>query len=361
MRRAELLIDLSALRHNAEIARRAAGERKILAAVKADGYGHGMSTVAQALRESVDGLMVATLGEGEALRQAGVTQRIVVLRGVMSQAEARRAAQRFLEPVFHHVNQIDDVGTVGFGLPLTIWIKLDSGMHRVGFTPAEFPDAYARLSRLRGVRPNPAVLTHFARADEPDRHPTERQIQVFESVVGTLDSFAGETSLCNSAGLLAFSEAGGDWVRPGIMLYGGNPFVTGTAADNELLPVMTLTTRLIAIRQVAQGEAVGYGGRFVAPEAMPIGVAAIGYGDGYPRHAPDGTPILVNGQRAAVIGRVSMDLVTIDLRGITTQVGDEIECWGTQLPIDEVAASSGTISYELMCQMSGRVHRMVTD
>lgn len=361
MRRAELRIDLSALRHNAEVARRAAGTRKILAAVKADGYGHGMSTVAQVLRESVDGLMVATLGEGEALRQAGVTQRIVVLQGVMSQAEARRAAQRFLEPVFHHASQIDAVGTVGFGLPLTAWIKLDSGMHRVGFTQAEFPDAYARLNGLRGIRSHPAVLTHFARADEPNPQPTTQQIQVFESTVSALDAFAGETSLCNSAGLLAFPDAGGDWVRPGIMLYGGNPFVTGTAANQGLRPVMTLSTRLIAIRHVAQGEVVGYGGRFVAPESMPVGVAAIGYGDGYPRHAPDGTPIIVNGQRAAVIGRVSMDLVTIDLRGITAQVGDDVECWGSGLPIDEIAAASGTISYELMCQMSGRVHRVVVD
>ncbi|ANJ65985.1 alanine racemase [Halothiobacillus diazotrophicus] len=361
MRRAELRIDRSALRHNAEIARRAAGDRKILAAVKADGYGHGAATVAETLRESVDGLMVASLGEGEALRQAGVTLRIVVLQGVTSQAEARRAAKRFLEPVFHHESQIAAVGTVGFGLPLTAWVKLDSGMHRVGFTPAELPEAYARLRGLRGIRPHPGVLTHFARADEPDRSPTDTQIATFRSALASLDDFSGETSLCNSAGLLAFPEAGGDWVRPGIMLYGGNPFVTGTATDHGLRPVMTLTTRLIAVRTLRAGEPIGYGGRFVAPETMPVGVAAIGYGDGYPRHAPDGTPIVVNGQRAAVIGRVSMDLVTIDLRGIQAQVGDEVECWGAQLPIDAVAGRSGTISYELMCQMSGRVQRIVTD
>ncbi|HQT43189.1 MAG TPA: alanine racemase [Halothiobacillus sp.] len=358
LRRPQLTMDLSALRHNAVVAKQAAGGRKLFAAVKADGYGHGAAMVTQAIRESMDGFMVASLGEGEALRQAGVTQRIMVLQGVMSQTEARRAAQRFLEPVFHHVSQIEAVGRVGFGLPLTAWLKLDTGMHRVGFTADEFPEAYARLSTLRGVRPNPGVLTHFARADEPNPAPTHAQIDLFHQVTATVQ---GDTSLCNSAGLLAFPDAGGDWVRPGIMLYGGNPFVTGTAADHGLRPVMTLTTRLIAIRTVQAGETVGYGGRFTASETMPVGVVAIGYGDGYPRHAPDGTPILVNGQRARLIGRVSMDLITVDLRGITASVGDSVECWGAQLPIDEVASAASTISYELMCQMSGRVARRIVE
>jgi len=358
LRRATLTLDLSALRHNAARAKQAAGGRKIFAAVKADGYGHGAATVAHALRGLVDGFMVASLGEGEALRQAGITQRIMVLQGVMSQTEARRAAKRFLEPVFHHISQIEAVGTVGFGLPLTVWLKVDTGMHRVGFTPQEFPEAYARLSALRGVRPNPSVLTHFARADEPSPAPTQAQIALF---LQTTAHCAGELSVCNSAGLLAFPEAGGDWVRPGIMLYGGNPFTTGTAAELDLRPVMTLTTQLIAIRTVPAGEALGYGGRFTAPQTMPVGVAAIGYGDGYPRHAPDGTPIVVNGQRTQLIGRVSMDLIMLDLRGITASVGDCVECWGAQLPIDEVAHAASTISYELMCQLSGRVARRVIE
>lgn len=358
LRRPELTIDLAALHHNVAVARQAANGRKLLAAVKADAYGHGMATIARALRDQVDGFMVATLGEGEALRQTGITQRVLVLQGVMNQAEARRAARRFLEPVFHHASQIDAVGTVGFGLPLTAWLKLDTGMHRVGFTPEEFPEAYARLSALRGVRPNPNVLTHFACADEPDRGSTNDQIALFKQMTADCP---GETSLCNSAGLLAYPEAAGDWVRPGIMLYGGNPFITGTAVELGLKPVMTLTTQLIAVREVQAGERVGYGGRFTAPETMPVGVVSIGYGDGYPRHAPNGTPIIVNGQRAQVIGRVSMDLVTVDLRGVQAKVGDTVQCWGDQLPIDEVAQVAGTISYELMCQMSGRVTRRVVD
>lgn len=358
LRRPELTINLAALRQNVAVARQAAHGRSVLAAVKADAYGHGMATVARAVRDLVDGFMVATLGEGEALRQIGITQRVLILQGVMNQAEARRAARRFLEPVFHHESQIAAIGTVGFGLPLTAWLKLDSGMHRVGFTPEQFPDAYARLSALRGIRPNPNVLTHFACADEPDRGPTEEQIALFQHIT---HECRGETSLCNSAGLLAYPEAGGDWVRPGIMLYGGNPFITGTAAAWGLKPVMTLTTQLIAIREVKAGERVGYGGRFTAPVTMPVGVVSIGYGDGYPRHAPNGTPIIVNGQRTQVIGRVSMDLLTVDLRGIKANVGDVVQCWGDQLPIDEVAEAAGTISYELMCQMSGRVMRRVVE
>lgn len=356
LRRPELTINLAALRHNVTVARRAAADRKLWAAVKADAYGHGMAIVVRAIHDQVDGFMVATLGEGEALRQMGVTQRVLVLQGVMNQTEARRAARHFLEPVFHHASQIEAVGTVGFGLPLTAWLKLDTGMHRVGFTPEEFPEAYARLSALRGVRPNPNVLTHFACADEPDRGPTNNQIAVFKQ---TTAHCSGETSLCNSAGLLAYPKAGGNWVRPGIMLYGGNPFITGTAADLGLQPVMTLTTRLIAVREIKAGECVGYGGRFTAPETMPVGVVSIGYGDGYPRHAPNGTPIIVNSQRTQVVGRVSMDLVTVDLRGVQAKVGDVVQCWGDLLPIDDVARAAGTISYELMCQMSGRVSRRV--
>lgn len=356
LRRAELRVDLSALRHNAGIARVAAAGRKIFVAVKADGYGHGASMVAQALREQVDGWLVATLAEGEALRQAGLTERILVLQGIMHASEARRAAQRFLEPVFHHQSQIDALGRGLSGLTLTAWAKVDTGMHRVGFSPEEFPAAYAQLRALRGIRPMPGVITHFARADEPDEGPTLRQLACFQQVTKGL---AVETSVCNSAGLLRFPQAAGDWVRPGIMIYGGNPFTTGSAADWGLRPVMTLRSRLIAIRRVAAGEGIGYGARYLAPETMLVGVVAVGYGDGYPRHAPDGTPILVNDQRTTVIGRVSMDLITVDLRGVHARVGDEVVCWGEGLPIDDIATASASISYELMCQMSGRVARRI--
>lgn len=358
-RRARLRIDTDALTHNAQVARRHAGTRDVFVAVKADAYGHGMERVAHCLLPEVDGFFVATVGEGERLRKSGITKRIMILQGVMDQAEARRCARSFLEPVFHHQSQIDAVGTHGFGLPLTAWMKLDTGMHRAGFNPDEFPQAYAQLAGLRGLRERPGVLTHFARADEPDRPETPSQIACFQQSIEPLNTVAGaemETSLCNSAGLLAFPEAGGSMVRPGIMIYGGNPFVDGTtAADHDLRPVMTLTAPLIAVRSVPKGAPIGYGGRYVAPEAMPVGVVSIGYGDGYPRHAPDGTPVVVNGQRTQLIGRVSMDMVTVDLRNIQASVGDEVELWGPQLPVDEISSASETISYELMCQMSGRV------
>lgn len=358
-RRARLRIDADALMHNAEVARRHAGRREVFVAVKADGYGHGMERVAYCLVSMVDGFFVATVGEGERLRKSGITKRIMILQGVMDQAEARRCARAFLEPVFHHRSQIEAVGAHGFGLPLTAWMKLDTGMHRAGFNPDEFARAYDRLAGLRGLRGRPGVLTHFARADEPDRPETPAQIDCFRQSVGALSIEAGEeleTSLCNSAGLMAFPEAGGSMVRPGIMIYGGNPFVDGTtAADHDLRPVMTLTAPLIAVRNVPKGAPIGYGGRYVAPETMPVGVVSIGYGDGYPRHAPDGTPVVVNGQRTQLIGRVSMDMITVDLRNVRASVGDEVELWGAQLPIDEVSSASETISYELMCQLSGRV------
>jgi len=359
-RRARLTIDTEALIHNAAVARRHAGDRDVFVAVKADGYGHGMERVANRLVPEVDGFFVATVGEGERLRKAGITKRIMVLQGVVDQAEARRCARVFLEPVFHDPSQIDAVGNHGFGLPLTAWIKLDTGMHRAGFNPERFESAYRQLAGLKGLRGHPGVLTHFARADEPDRPETAAQIECFrQSVTPVLtgpDGSGIETSLCNSAALLGFPDAGGSMVRPGIMIYGGNPFVDGsTAADHDLRPVMTLTSRLIAIREVAKGAPVGYGGRYLAPETMPVGVVSIGYGDGYPRHAPDGTPLVVNGQRSQLIGRVSMDMITVDLRGINAAVGDMVELWGPQQPIDEVSNAAETISYELMCQMSGRV------
>lgn len=357
-RRARMRMDADALRHNVEVARRHAGARGVFVAVKADGYGHGMERVAQVLAPLVDGLFVATVGEGQRLRKSGVTKRIMVLQGVVSQSEARLCARMFLEPVFHHQSQIAAVGHHGFGLPLTAWVKLDTGMHRAGFNPEEFEAAYRRLAGLKGLRGRPGVLTHFARADEPGRLETAAQIDCFRTTIEPIRIDAGEeieTSLCNSAALLAFPDAGGSMVRPGIMIYGGNPFVAGTAADYDLRPVMTLTSRLIAIRTVPKGGAVGYGGRFVAPEAMPVGVVSIGYGDGYPRHAPDGTPVVVNGQRTQLIGRVSMDLITVDLRDVQATVGDLVELWGAQQPIDAVAAAAETIGYELMCQVSGRV------
>lgn len=356
IRRAWLTIDTRALRHNLGVARDAAGNRSIFAAVKADGYGHGLLTAARAFsRAGVDGLAVALPGEGLALREAGLTERLLVLQGALTAEEFELALRHSLDLVFHDLTQLDLLDRHADHLPagrLRAWIKVDTGMHRAGFVPEQVSVAWARLAQCPVVDAGIGLMTHFARADEPDPSATERQIEVFRAAA---EGWAGETSLCNSAALLGNSEAGGDWVRPGIMLYGGNPFIFGEAAQYRLQAAMELKTVLVAKRLVARGCEVGYGGRFVAPETMPVGLASVGYGDGYPRHAPDGTPILVNGQRSCIIGRVSMDLITVDLRGVDACVGDEVECWGRGLPIDEVARAAGTISYDLMCQVSGQL------
>jgi alanine racemase len=362
MRRARLTIDAGALRHNLAVARRAAGDRGIFAAVKADGYGHGLLTAASAFaRAGVRGFAVATPGEAQALREAGFPQRILVLQGAWIPDEFALAVEQRLEMVFHDVSQIEmlehwSATRTAVTGRLSAWLKLDTGMHRAGIAPESIDEARARLERLALVDDRLGLMTHFARADEPDPSWTDAQIRCFARVAR---GWPGETSLCNSAGLLGH-EAGGDWVRPGIMLYGGNPFLYGRAADHDLRASMRLTTALIAVRQVPKGGAIGYGGRFVAPESMPVGIAAVGYGDGYPRHAPDGTPILVNGRRSQIVGRVSMDMVTVDLRGIEAVVGDEVECWGARLPIDAVARAAGTISYELMNRMGGELRAEAT-
>ena len=356
MRRARLTIHVDALRHNFAVARRAARGRSVFAAVKADGYGHGLLTAAKAFSAAgTEGFAVATLAEGVALRDAGLTERILVLQGALAAQELGLARQHALDLVFHDPAQLDLLEAHVDDSPaeaLRAWLKLDTGMHRAGLPPQHIGEAKARLDACAAIDSRVGLMTHFARADEPDQSATEAQIDVFRSVAA---DWAGETSMCNSAALLACEAAGGDWVRPGIMLYGGNPFIFGEAAHYDLRPSMELKTSLISVREVERGEPIGYGARYVAPETMPVGVAAVGYGDGYPRHAPDGTPILVNGRRAQIVGRVSMDMVTVDLRGIEARVGDEVECWGSGLPIDEIARASGTISYELMCQVSGQL------
>ncbi|MFW6379277.1 MAG: alanine racemase [Guyparkeria sp.] len=361
MRRARLLIDAAAMRHNLGVAREAAGGRSVFAAVKADGYGHGLLTAARAFSAAgTDGFAVATPGEGVALREAGFAERILVMQGALLPDELEVAATRSLELVFHDPAQLELLERYDATLPVRgvrAWIKVDTGMHREGLMPERVAAARERLERSAAIDGRIGLMTHFARADEPDPAPTQRQIATFRSVAANWD---GETSLCNSAGLLGSHAAGGDWVRPGIMLYGGNPFIFGEAAQHRLQAAMTLKTVLVAVREVPSGEPIGYGGRFIAPETMPVGLASVGYGDGYPRHAPDGTPILVNGRRCQVVGRVSMDLVTVDLRGVEARVGDEVECWGGALSIDQIAQAAGTISYELMCQVSGQLRAEAT-
>ncbi|MEW6765557.1 MAG: alanine racemase [Pseudomonadota bacterium] len=355
MRIPEAHIDLDALRHNFVVLRAAAAGAKVFPAIKANAYGHGMLVCAQALRELADGFVVATLGEAEALRKAGVTQRLMVLQGFSSLAEARLAARLMLEPVIHQPWQVDLLESGHTGLPLKVWLKIDTGMHRMGIEPEQARGIHTRLLSSARMRGAPGLMTHFACADETDPEATRRQIEVFRQATEGLE---GERSLSNSAGLLGGYGAGGDVVRPGIALYGGNPFLHGSAAALGLRPVMTLRTRLLAVKHQPAGAAVGYGATWTCPEPMPVGIAAIGYGDGYPRRTPAGTPVLVDGRRASIIGRISMDLMTIDLRGHDVQPGATVELWGAGLPVDAVADAVGTISYDLTCAAGAHVRHV---
>ena len=321
------------------------------AAVKAEGYGHGLVRTARAL--DADAFAVACVEEALALREAGIDRRIVLLEGVFEADELPWCAQHALDIAVHQPEQLRMLELARLERPLRVWLKIDSGMHRLGLAPETTSAAFQRLRACPAVQAEIGLMSHLARADERDCDYTRQQLQIFETATAGLQ---GERSLANSAGILGWPQTHFDWVRPGIMLYGASPFAGSVAAEYDLRPVMTLSTRLIAINRLRQGEPVGYGGTWVCPEDMDVGVAAAGYGDGYPRHAPSGTPVLVNGCEAALIGRVSMDMIALDLRQHPgARIGDPVVLWGEGLPVERIAEAAGTISYPLLCGITGRV------
>jgi alanine racemase len=351
-RPARALLDSQALRHNFDVVRQRAPRSRIMAVVKANAYGHGLAWVANQLVEA-DAFGVSSIEEGLALRRAGVRQPICLLEGFFTADEIQLSGQHRLSPAIHHEGQLAMIEAASPGDKLDVWIKIDSGMHRIGFQPDDFPSAYARLRKCPGIG-TIRVMSHLASADDRADPATRRQIDSFLAITRERGL---ERSLANSAGVAAWQDSHLDWVRPGIMLYGAAP-VTG-AHQLDLKPVMTLTTALIAVHARHKGDAIGYGGDYRCPEDMPVGVAAIGYGDGYPRHAVPGTPVLLNGRRVPLIGRVSMDMITLDLRAQPqARIGDPVVLWGGGLPVDEVAASAATISYELLCHVTERIPRV---
>jgi alanine racemase len=357
MRAACATIHLGALRENLRRVRELAPGAKVLAVVKADGYGHGLERVARAL-EGADAFGVAGIADGQRLRAAGVSQRIVVLSGHDEPADLAELRRLRLDTVVHADAQVEMLAADADPRPLRVWLKIDTGMHRLGFAPERAHEVHARLRALPCVDRDVALMTHFANSDVFDDPATARQIECFERAAARLE---GERSLSNSAGVLGWPEAQGQWVRVGGALYGISVVAGRIGADFGFRPAMTLSTRLIAVNRVARGEEVGYAGTWQAPEDLPVGVAAIGYGDGYPRHAGSGTPVLVGGKRATIIGRVSMDLVTLDLRQHPdARIGDPVVLWGRGLPVEEVAQHAGTIGYELTCGITRRV-RFVED
>jgi alanine racemase len=347
-------INLSALRHNLEIVQGLAPESKVVCVIKADGYGHGIARVASAL-SNADVFAVATPGEARSVRNAGWTGRLLLLEGFANLDDFSLARDLDLELVIHHSYQLDLLVRNGCTTAQRLWIKLDSGMHRLGF-PLENIDSL--LEQLKSVQnaTDPVLMTHFACADDPALPMTRKQINNFNTAVS---SSTYEQSLANSAAILNFNEVCNDYVRPGIMLYGISPNPGKCGADYGLVPAMTLSCELLAVNNCRKGDHVGYGASYVCDEDMPIGVAAIGYGDGYPRHLRSGTPVLLNGAKAKLAGRVSMDLITLDLRGHESAApGDEVTLWGENLPVEEVAIWADAIPYELVCGVTGRVDRI---
>ena len=350
-------IHLGALRENLRRVRELAPGARVMAVVKADGYGHGLERVARAL-EGADAFGVASIADGQRLRATGASQRIVVLSGPDEPGDLAEMRRLKLDAVVHHDTQIDLLASDADPRPLRVWLKLDTGMHRLGFAPERVREAHARLRALPAVDRDIALMTHFANSDVFDDAMTTHQIERFERGIAGID---GERSLSNSAGILGWPEAQGQWVRAGGALYGISVVAGRIGADFGFRPAMTLSTKLVAINRVRRGERIGYAATWEAPEDMAVGVAAIGYGDGYPRHAEPGTPLLVNGTRAQVIGRVSMDLVTLDLRGhANAKIGDPVVLWGRGLPVEEIAQHAGTIGYDLTCGVTRRV-RFVED
>jgi len=349
-------LDPGALVHNLQRVRAAAPGRRVAAAVKADGYGHGLQWVARTLK--ADAFAVACIEEALILRAAGVTRPILLLEGVFEAAELPLCADHGLEIAVHHPEQARMLETARLERPLRVWLKMDTGMHRLGLEPEATPAIFRRVRDSVVATPNIGLMSHLARADERDCDDTLRQLRVFENAINGLP---GERSLANSAGILGWPQTHFDWVRPGIMLYGASPFVDSLAADEGLRPVMTFHTRLISIKRLQRGEPIGYGGTWICPEDMDVGVAAVGYGDGYPRHAPSGTPVLVNGRETPLVGRVSMDMITLDLRQHPeARIGDPVVLWGEGLPVERIAQAAGTISYTLLCGITARVKAEIT-
>ncbi len=351
MRAALATIDLDAIRHNLARVRTLAPQSRVLAVVKADAYGHGLERVARAL-SAADGFGVASLDDAERLRAIGVRQRIVLLAGFDDPRDLPLLRSLDLDTVLHAPEQLRML-ELDPGAPIRVWPKLDTGMHRLGFAWTEARALAARLAGLAGVAAEPVWMTHFASADQPGAALTAEQLSRFNRATTGL---SGQRSLANSAATLLLPGSRADWVRPGGLLYGLSTIAQRTGSDLGLRPAMRVSSRIIAVKTVAAGAGIGYASSYVAPSAKRIGILAFGYGDGYPRHASNRAEVALLGRRAAVLGRVSMDLLCIDLDGIPeAAVGTEVELWGPDLPVEHLADAADTIGYELTCGITRRV------
>jgi len=346
-RSARIEINLEALSHNLSVVRSFSQSAKIIAVVKANAYGHGMLTIARHLQDKVDALAVACVDEAKMLRESNIDCCIVVLQGFHDQQQLEQCLALNLEPVCHQHWQVDLLAQQSSDTQINVWLKIDTGMNRLGIAVEDSAELQQRLQALSIVN-ELKLMTHFANADDKTANSNQRQLDAFNSV---LEGSALEASMSNSAAILSIPGSIKDWVRPGLMLYGVSPFPAQSAADFGLRPVMTLKSHIIAIKTVAAGDSIGYGSCWSSQRESQIAVVAIGYGDGYPRHASNDTPVKINGHICPLAGRVSMDMITVDVTDLANpaDVGDEVELWGEGLDVGEVACNSSTIAYELLC------------
>lgn len=356
-RTAVAVLSTDHLLHNCKVIREKASSSKIIAMVKANAYGHGLRSVSLKLDPYVDMLGVASIDEALSLRKVGVKSPIILMQGVFEPSELLIAATEQFHIVVHSIRQAEWLEKIALPVTLSVWIKIDTGMGRLGFSPEDFDFVFAKLSnnhRIASIR----ILSHFACADEKD-HPLNIQQNVtFEGL--TLDK-QNEKSLCNSAAIFNFEDCHYDWVRPGLALYGISPILGTKAAELGLKPVMTLQTNLIAVKSLKKGASIGYSATYTCSEDMEVGIATFGYGDGYPWAIPDGTPVLINGVKCPVIGRISMDMMAIDLRPCgSSNIDDSVTLWGEGLPLEEVASHIKMSPYAMLTAIQNRVRFLWT-
>ena len=352
-RAASGILSTENLIHNIAVIKSIAPSSKIIAMVKANAYGHGLRATSLKLQDRVDILGVASIDEALALRSTGITLPILLAEGVFEQKEIPTASTEGFHIVFHHKSQIEWLRNSSLPTPINAWLKIDTGMGRLGFNLDEAGNYYDELLSSNKTLKPLKIMSHFACADTKNHHLNQEQILKFQSFIHGRNA---EYSICNSAGLFNFPECHYHYVRPGISLYGGSPLSGKSAKELGLKPVMTLQTNLISINHYKKGESIGYGARFICPENMLVGVAAFGYGDGYPRSAQDGVPVIVKNTRCNLIGRVSMDMIAIDLRNCTkASIGDPVTLWGQDLPVEEIASYSSNINYDILTGVQNRV------
>lgn len=353
MQAATVVINRRALRHNLQRLRELAPASKLVAVVKANAYGHGLLETARTLPDA-DAFGVARLEEALRLREGGITQPILLLEGFFNATDLPTISAQHLHTAVHNVEQLEALEAAQLNEPVTVWMKLDTGMHRLGVRPEEADAFYQRLSQCKNVLQPVNIVSHFARADEPESGATERQLDIFNTFT---EGKPGQRSIAASGGILLWPQSHFDWARPGIILYGVSPLEHKPwGPDFGMQPVMSLTSSLIAVREHKAGEAVGYGGTWISERDTRLGVVAMGYGDGYPRAAPSGTPVLVNGREVPIVGRVAMDMICVDLGpAAADKTGDPVILWGDGLPVERIAELTKVSAYELITRLTSRV------